>query len=418
MSDKNTGIKTGDVITVPDTDANKVVVNPEVIGILASKVLDALDDGTHQMPENWQGKVEDWAKAEAEKFVQNLPALNDPAVASASAAHVEGPVVSETPVLDKLRSLYFSKTGQQEKLNAIQKDQLIGTDSVGGYIVEREDAGGLLDLTINDNLLSSRCQQYRLKTNAVRLPTITGDPTVYTVAESTDAGSSTTTTESTATFGAVTLTVYRHGLFVQVSNELMEDSDPQIEAILRKSIQNAIGSASDWSILHGTGSAGAAGSASSITGLESLITTNVLNAGGTAGYDDIVDLMTPEDYCDGDITLATHPVVRRQLLKTKDNDGRAIWESGFQTGGLPAVLGMGLGLTRQMSKTLGGGAESAIVSGAFGTSAWCGVKSGVSIIVDPYTVAEYNSTRFVVNYRAGFQVSSETHFAWLGGITV
>jgi HK97 family phage major capsid protein len=415
------------VQTMPDGDGEvkEITLNPESVAILVGKVKDALDKGVIELTTVQLENVEKSVQEMVASFIKQQPSLNVPSIAELAQAGMgdkDKEPASETPLLDRMALLAAAKTGNMEVVNRIteqyrKKDQLIGTDAVGGYIVERED-GGLIDLTTADGMLAGLCQSVPMKTNAIRLPTASAAPTVYTVAESTDAGTSTATTESTATFGAVTLTVYRHGAFVQISNELMEDSDPAIEGLLRQLINKAVLNAMDWSILHGTGAAGAAGTASLIEGLINKITTNVGSAGGSVSFPNIVDLMAPEDYADGDINLVMHPAVRRELIKTVDGNGRPIWESGFQTGGLDAALGMGIVKSRQVSRTLGAGNDSVIFSGAFRDSGWVGLKSGVSIIIDPYTVAEYNSTRFIVNYRAGFQVSDESHFAMLNGITM
>lgn len=404
-------------------EVKEFTLNPKSVKILVGKVRSALEKNiielTEKQLENVDASIDEMVKS----FIQQAPSLNIPSIAElAQPGNVKNSDEIQTPLMDRMRLLAAAKTGDMDTINKIRdeyvkKDQLIGTTNVGGFIVERED-GPFIDLTTADGYIAGLCQQYRLKTNTVRLPTLSSGPTVYTIAESTDAGSSTATSESTATFGSVTLTVYRHGVKVQISNELMEDSDPQIEGVLRTAVNKAIFNAMDWAITHGTGSAGASGTNSLITGLIGIITSNKFNTEGSVSFPNIVDLMTPEDNADGEINLLMHPAVRRELIKTTDGNGRPIWESGFQTGALDAVLGMGIVKSRQISKTLGAGNDSIIFSGAFKDSAWVGLKESVSIIIDPYTVADYNSTRFIVNYRTGFTVSNENHFAWLDGITM
>ncbi len=433
MSDKDKiktevdGLELDGVVTIDDDDGDKktIVFNPEAVATLAKKIGEFMDKGDHEMSEGWEGTVEEFMKSEAEKYILSDSRLNIPNIASLVEAGGSGKDrerASKTPILDRMRMLNYGRQGNMESVQKImapylKADQIIGTDSLGGFLVDRED-GDLIDLTVNDNTLASMCMQLRLKSNDIRLPTLTTNPTVYTVIESTQSGTSTATTQSNAVFGSVTLTVFRHGLFIVMSNEVMEDSDPQIEAVLRAAVTGAIGNATDWEILHGNNTAGAAGTASLVTGLDSLIAAgNILPSGGAVTYDGLVDMTKTEDFTDGTFEYVTNPFTRRGIMKMKDNNGLPIFETSKQTGALPAILGHPLKLTRQTSRTLGTGSdETAIYGGMFSSSAWCGVKSGVSIILDPFSQGEYNSTRFIVNYRSGFNVSSGTHFSKLAGL--
>lgn len=327
---------------------------------------------------------------------------------------------SETPFRDFLRhSVALSTNNQKVMAEYREKDHVIGTDASGGYVVPTEDAREILDLTVNDSAVMSLCRVVRPSTNAINFPTLSSGFAGYWVAESTDAAGGTAAfTEETVTFGQQTLTLYKVGIFTVVSKELLEDSDPSVEAILRQNMADSLAAAGDFGALHGTGAAGAATSASLITGLESLITTNVFSAAGGLSFDNIIDLMTPEDNAGGAISLITCPAARRELMKVKDNDGRPIYETGAMTGSLPAVSGMPLALSREVSKTLGGGSETAIFAGSFGTSGLFGIKNGLSITVDPYSYAQLGSVKIVAMTRMGFQVADESHFAILNGVSV
>lgn len=403
-------------------------VNPDALKVLISTINQGLENGDIVIPEDvldqYEGKVEGWVADEAQKHIQNHPILNDAALA-ALASTEDNETTSETPFLDIVRYGYAVKTGNPKMLDELKaKDHIVGTAAQGGYLAPTIPDNEFVNLTIRDSIMMTICRQKFSPTNALTMPTLTqtGGLNGYWVAESTDAdGGSTKTTEETMVFGQLTLTMYALRANAVVSNEVLEDSanfGVDIETEIRADLSDAFGAAVDFGVIHGNATAGEANVNSLLTGLETLITSNVLNAGGAPSYDDMVALMVPEDNTRGVLAYVMAPAARRALITAKDNDGRPIWETGLATGDIPAILGNPVHLNRNVKKTLGGGAETAIFSGAFGTDAIIGIKRGVSFLINPYRFADYGSTQITAFARFGFTVTAENRFAILGGVTV
>jgi HK97 family phage major capsid protein len=406
-------------------------MNEESRKALFQIISDGLDKGDLVLPESHDGTDEEFIASEVAKHLENHPVLNDPRVAELGTTD-QSKAKSDTPFSDIVRYGIAAQrlgagmaTDKDRKFmeSHTQKDQYISTDSAGGYMAPDFDSNEIIDNVVKDSTVMGLCRQVRVPTNAIIFPTVGFDAGINGNwrAESTNAGTSTQTTEEDITFSTTTITMYKLGTTSVVSNELLEDSDnfgTNIEEFIRMDIQRAFGAAFDDGALHGNGTAGVAGTNSLLTGLESKITTNIFPQGAELTYDDVVNLLTPEDRTSGDIDIVTSPKVRRQLIKVKDNDGRPIWERALDTGSLPSVLGMDVNLTRECRTNLGAGTDEGIIfSGNWGSSALAGIKSGISFVINPFRYSDYNSTLINAHVRLGFEVAAEAHFAKLTGVT-
>lgn len=412
-----------EVITVEDKVDKKLVINDEALDILAKKIRGFYDSGEWELPHGVTESVEAVAKATAEQLIrENGEHLNNKAVAEAAIAMRETEQKSETPFCDIINYGSALRRGDMKAAqDHVEKDHVIGTTTAGGHLAPTEYSNQLIDLVFKDSNVMGYCKKIPMKSNALVIPTRTAGLTAYTVAESSDAaGGSTATTESTTTFATVTLTAYKHGVVTYISNELLEDADPSIEALVREDITYQLGSYVDWEIFHGTGAAGADGTAGLISGLEggSVITTNVDSAGGALSFDDMNYLRTPLDNVNAPLTYFMNPATERALMGVKDGNQRYIYDPSVRSGDVPVVWGVPVVTNNRISKTLGGGSETAAFSGAFSQSALIGVKNSVNLIVDPFTYSNYATTRVVGHFRIAFTVASETHFAMVDGITV
>lgn len=330
-------------------------------------------------------------------------------------------VESETPIRDFIRhAVALTKNDTRVIDEYREKDHLIGTDAAGGYIAQTEDSNELIDLTINDSTLLSRCRVVRPNTNALNFPTLSSGFAGYWTAESTNAPTGTTAfTEETTTFGQVTLTMHKLGIFTVISTELLEDSDPSIEAVLRSNISESLAAAFDYGGFHGNATAGIANANSLLTGLDTTITTNEFAVGAEFNFDDIVNLVRrPKRYSNGEVTVFANPAGVDRMLKVKDGNGQYLLQGPMSDAGVGRIWGSPVIESREISTTSGSGSdETPIYAGTFGSSALAGVKNGISFVVDPYSYAQEASIKLVARVRFGFTVAAETHFARLIGLT-
>ncbi len=400
----------------------EIKITNEVKAELTQLVADGLASGEFELPEGFGGTDEAFIKEEVARFIAADPDLAEMKNAMAAQTLADSgrdKQVSETPLQDMIRYGSALRHGDHKLAESIMtKDHIIGTTTAGGHLAPTEYSNQLIDLVFKDSNVMGFCKKIPMKSNSLVIPTLTAGLSAYTIIESTDAGTSTVTAESTGTYSTVTLTAYKHGIVTYISNELLEDSDPSVESIIRNDITRQLASYVDWEIFHGTGAAGVDGTAGLITGLETLITSNTDSAGGAPSFDDVLGLQVCEDNVNAPLMIFMAPAARRALTGVKANTGQYIYDPTVRDGSIPAIWGMPVVTNNRISKTLGAGAETALFCGAFGNSALIGTKASVNLIVDPFSEADFASTRIVAHFRIAFQVAAENHFSILDGVTV
>ena len=355
----------------------------------------------------------------AEKLIAENQQLNKEELAKLVADYKPKDQRSETPMMDAVRHSRAVMQGDTKTAAALVEKINYGTTTAGGYFAPDENATFFLDLVNRDSNVLQYCRKIPMKSNTMTIPTLTAAGNAYTVAEASSANSAALTAVNTTT-SYVQMTAYKHGVYQIATAELFDDSDPAFETILRDAMVREMASYIDWGIFHGNNTAGYDTSGSLLKGLEGndVITSNVTNAGGTPSYDDILKLKVPQDNTKGELMIFMAPAAERALAGVKDNSGRYIYDPSVRSANVPMIWGMPVVLNNRISKTLGGGSETAIFSGAFKDSALIGIKPEVRFIVDWTTYAESTSVKLTVSTRVAFEVANENHFAMVNGITV
>ena len=403
-------------------DEKKIVINDEAVEIIARKVLELNDKGEHDSLANVTENAEKAAREVAEKLIQENHELNKAEIAKLMGNHVPKEEGSKTPMVDAIRHKVAVFTGDVKLAAELQeKAGNYGTSTAGGYFAPNENAMEYLDLVnLDSNVLPQCAAPYNMKSNTVTIPTVTAGGAAYSVAESSTANS-TPFTGVNMTTGQLTLTAYKHGVYQWASAELLDDSDPAFEAILKSNMVRQLATYIDWGVFHGNNTTGADGSNSLLKGLEGndVITTNKVNAGGSISFDDILSARAMvQNYTKGSLVMFVNPAVQNQLCGVKDLDGRYIYNPDVRAGDTPTIWGIPVIVNNRISSVLGGGSESMAVIGAFKDSAIIGRKPEVRFIVDPYTYAESTQVKFTVSTRIAFEVASEKHFCLIHGITI
>lgn len=142
--------------------------------------------------------------------------------------------------------------------------------------------------------------------------------------------------ESDPAFGQTTLQAFKYGGMIQVSTELLQDTDVDLLAYLARETGRAIGNASGAHFVTGTGTGQPRGV---ITGA----TVGKTGGTGVAGAftaDDLIDLffsVIPQYRANGFWMMSdTAAAVARKL---KGSDGHYLWETNLSEGTPPRLLG-------------------------------------------------------------------------------
>lgn len=202
------------------------------------------------------------------------------------------------------------------------------TSSEGGYTVQSEVAKSIVD---------SMKDYGGLRQVATILQTATGNPLSYPTTDGTsEVGELVAENGSAAaadpTFGTVGLNVFKYGSkTITVPIELLMDSQVDIEALVRKRIQQRIGRITNQHFTTGTGTGQPKG----------VVTAASVGKTGTTGqtltiiYDDLVDLVESVDqaYLDAGNSMFMMPQsLRKVIRKIKDTSGRPVWTPGYELG--------------------------------------------------------------------------------------
>jgi len=112
--------------------------------------------------------------------------------------------------------------GCETELRALGENSNVG----GGFFVEEQLGAELVDLARSKSrIFEAGARVVEMKSDTLRLVTVTGDPTFAAVGENGLIGS------SDPTFGSMLLTATKHGVLVKVSNELLADA-PGVGGVL------------------------------------------------------------------------------------------------------------------------------------------------------------------------------------------
>ncbi len=126
----------------------------------------------------------------------------------------------------------------------------IDPDTAGGFLVRVEHTNQIIELMREEATVLPLCRSFPMNSSSVTVPAQTGGASVSWVGENEDIP------VSQATFGQKRLVAKKLAVLVQLSNELLEDSDPAIDTLIREDIARAAAEEIDRVILEGTGLGG------------------------------------------------------------------------------------------------------------------------------------------------------------------
>jgi HK97 family phage major capsid protein len=289
------------------------------------------------------------------------------------------------------------------------RDLDVTNDQYGGYTVDTSLlASSFIDLLRNAMKTQSL--------GATVLEGLVGDVTIPTGATGTtvawegenDAGS-----ESTPTFGQVSLSPERVGTYVEVSKQLLVQSSISVEAYVRRLLAEDIALGIDYAALHGSGSN------DQPTGLTGQGIGSV--AGGTNGlaptWAHIVELETDVSVANADVgnlAYLTNAKVRGKLKQIFTNATYGEIPLWTTEGGMGMLNGYRAEVSNQVSSTLTKGSSSGVCSAIFFGN-WreliIALWGGLDLVVDPYSLATTNLTRITANTYADVGVKHAGSFS-------
>lgn len=378
----------------PDTDptaadekqASRESAMDAIADRVVGKVMQQLEEklnATPEQPEEPETAEKTYSEAEVEQMVEKAIHKHTGGVDRRAAA----PMINKYGIGDDqfsfARVFKYLATRDERVLRPIEKANNEGTDSAGGYLVPTEQSNELIELVKAQAILA---QSGARTTNMVRdvktMPRVTGGATTSYPGEAT-AGS-----ESQLTFGQLTLTAKKAITLVPVSSELLEDSDPDAESIIRDDMVSSMALKEDDAFFFG-----ASGGPSGIfndANINSYTLDGDVGDGATPTYDDLVKMksvLMQQARVTGNPAWYFHPRFLETLALIKGTDGRPIWAPDPATREYPqTILGHPFYMSTQFSITQVKGSSTDCTTIGFGvpSEALIGRRSSITLMMSEH----------------------------------
>lgn len=234
-----------------------------------------------------------------------------------------------------------------------------GVTTAGGFLVPEEY---LLD--IKDRITASAIVRqfgvttYPMSTDTLNIPRITGGATGYWI------GENTTITPSDATLAQLQLVAKKLAAIVKISTELMNDSNPKVEMVIRRDLAKVMSLTEDLAFLNGTASSTVPGGILTVAG-----TAEVTNGtdGGVPDFDTFYDALYQVELANGIADgWVMHPRTKNTLRQIKDSHGRHIYVVNPSIKEPATLFGIPVRMTTQLPINTTVGANSDCSSGIVG----------------------------------------------------
>lgn len=276
-----------------------------------------------------------------------------------------------------------------ERLSADEQRALATSpDTAGGYLVPDQFVAEIVRSLTEFSPMRQVARVSTATSNPILLPKRVGQVAATWTAEGADSSA------TSPSYDQISIGIYEARCFVDVSNQLLEDSAFDLAAELGRDFGEEFARIEGKAFVSGTGSGQPEGFLTS----EDFETDEVAGAAITA--DDLIDLYhaVPSTYASRGTWLmnrATMGAVR----KLKDTGGSYIWQESLAAGNPPTILGRPV---LEMPDLADVGAEAVPV--AFGD--WSAAfrifdRVGLTILRDPYSVAAKSQVRFHARRRVG-----------------
>lgn len=242
--------------------------------------------------------------------------------------------------------LFAIKQGNTKRLKTVYgsiKDMSGETGAAGGYLVPEAFEPSLLRVTAEQSQIVSRVQNIPQDVMSGTWPSLDQHitPTAGSgqtalagglVATTTSAGGN--LTETQPTFENLKWRVTKQGGFVEVDNELIEDSPVAIEALLTSLFNVTVNAKKEQLILRGTGAGEPEGILNAAAAIGIAPDTN-----NTFAYADALEMVSRFKMVSGDPVWIIHPSIWTDIGNFESANGGGVWQANHQAGLGQSLLG-------------------------------------------------------------------------------
>jgi HK97 family phage major capsid protein/HK97 family phage prohead protease len=311
-----------------------------------------------------------------------------------------------------------------EMLNPMgQRNFVAGTGTLGGMLVQTDNLGGeFIPLPRNRARVIELGARVLNLTRPATIPRQSAAGAVNFVGETVAA------TLSNGSFTQLTLSPQAVSAFQQYSKQLLMESNPSIDSIIRDDIVKQIGLAIDLAALHGGATAsGASVGLAGTTGVNTVaLNANGLALGNATAYPFLVSLETAiaNDNCDtanmGYLVRAAHRGVLKTTQRFASTDS-PIWSTERNPDGSRSgvVNGYRAEVSQQIATNLTTGTATTICSAIFfgdWNSLIVANFSATDLTIDPFTLAQNGVVRIIARRWFDIGVRVPDAFCLGGGL--
>ncbi len=216
----------------------------------------------------------------------------------------------------------------RNRINPMVQNALrLGEDADGGYLAPDEYEARLIESLQEANVLRTLCHVIQTASGERKIPVVASKGSAVWL----DEGSA--FEESDVKFAQTSLSAYKLGTILKISDELLNDSVFDLESYIAKEFGRRLGAAEEESFLTGNGQNKPTGLLESAElGVTSNSTTNV-------SFDEIIDLYHSLRLpYRKQATFLVHDSTVKTLRKVKDAQGQYIWQPSVKAGTPDTVL--------------------------------------------------------------------------------
>ena len=257
----------------------------------------------------------------AERIEKELSAATTKPVISTPGAHViDAP--KHSTATDEYSKAFWNSVRNRNWID-VRNDLQVGEDTEGGYLVPNEFEKKLIEALEEENIF---------RPLATCIHTSSGDrkiPVVSTKGEAVWMEEEEAYTLSDDTFGQLSLSAYKVGTAIKISEELLNDSVFDLPAYIAKEFARRIGAKEEEAFVAGDG----VGKPTGIFAASGGAQEGTTSSGATISFDDMIELFysIKSPYRKKAIWLLNEQTVKA-LRKIKDNTGNYIWQPSVSNG--------------------------------------------------------------------------------------
>ena len=231
--------------------------------------------------------------------------------------------------------------------NALQE----GTDSEGGYLVPDEYERTLVQALEEENVFRRLAKVIQTSSGDRKIPIVTSHGSAAWLDEE-DA-----LTESDEVFGQTSLSAYKLGTFLKVSDELLNDSVFDLPSYISTEFARRIGAAEEEAFFTGNGTGKPTGLLHTTGGAEVGVTTKSATA---LTFDEVMDLFYSlrAPYRRNAVFL-TNDATMKALRQLKNGNGDYIWQPSVTAGTPDTILNRPV-YTSTFMPTIAAGAKAMV----------------------------------------------------------